>query len=71
MEFECKTIPVLKPILNSEGAVEPLCNSCTQVDCSNPVHKKKVSVFGVNKEWYIYMAGGQMYQVVSCMGYQR
>jgi len=71
MEFECHTVPILKPILNSEGSTEPLCNSCVQVDCSNPVFKKEVSIFGINKEWYVYLAGGQAYQVVSCMGYQR
>ena len=70
MDFECKTVSLSRPILNSEGAMQPLCNTCTQVDCNNPIRKKKISIFGKMEEWQVYMVGSQAYQVVQCTGYQ-
>ena len=71
MNFECKTIPILHPILNSQGIAEPLCNTCTQLDCSNPIRKKTISILGKTEQWHIYIIGNQAYQVVQCVGYMK
>lgn len=70
MEFECKTIPIMQPILTGKGVQEPLCNKCSQTDCSNPIRKKTISLFGKNVEWNVFIAGNQAYQVIACPGYQ-
>ena len=69
MNFECKTVTIASPMLNANGVMEPLCNTCTQVDCSNPIRRKTVSLFGKNVEWEVFMAGDGAYQVVTCLGY--
>lgn len=69
MEFECKTQPILRPILNEKGVIAPLCNTCIQVECSNPIKKKSISIFGKTEQWNVYMARDQAYQVTHCAGY--
>lgn len=69
MEFECITTPVLRPVLNSKGVTEPLCNTCAQSDCSNPIKSKQISVFGKIEKWNVLVSGNQAYQVVTCTGY--
>ena len=69
MEFDCKTTSILKPIMNSKGVIAPLCNTCAQVDCRNPIRKKTVSVLGKNEEWQVLVIGSAFYQVVQCSGY--
>ena len=69
MEFECRTVPILKPVLNTKGVMAPLCNSCTQIECTNPIKKKKVSILGKTEEWNVFVVGSQAYQVVQCLGY--
>jgi len=70
MEFECKTIPIYKMnVFDGKGPVEPICNRCIQAECSNPIRKKKISLFGKTNEWYVFMSGNQAYQVVECTGF--
>ena len=69
MEFECVTVSIMKPVINSKGVMKPLCNTCTQTECTNPIRKKLVSIFGRNEEWEVFCAGSQAYQVVQCIGY--
>ena len=69
IEFQCQTVPLVKPILNSSGTLEPLCNICTQTDCGNPIRKMIVSIFGQNKDWNVFVVGSQIYQVVQCDGF--
>jgi len=69
LEFECKTVPLTKPALTHEGAMEPLCNTCVQLECDNPIRKKKVSILGKTEEWYVLVTGSQAYQVIQCTGY--
>ena len=69
MEFEFTTVPLTKPVLNQNGVMAPLCNTCTQTECSYNIRKKSVSIFGKTVEWHVYLAGNQVYQVVACAGY--
>ena len=69
MEFECRTVSLTKPMLNEKGVMEPLCNSCTQSECSYNIKKRTVSILGKNVEWHVQVSGNQAYQVVACAGY--
>jgi hypothetical protein len=69
MDYEAKTISLSKLLVGSTGVVEPLCNFCKTRDCTNPIEKKKVSVFGVQREYLVYMRHGDPYGVVDCRGF--
>ena len=69
MEFECRTQSINRPILNDKGAMEPLCNTCVQAECSNPIKKKSISIFGKIVKWNVFVSGNQAYQVINCSGY--
>jgi|19_taG_2_1085344.scaffolds.fasta_scaffold03244_3 hypothetical protein len=71
-KYQCKTIPLTKLIITEKGVHEPLCNSCTCVDCENPIEEKKISVFGVNKKAKVFMRRDTAHFVVECLeGYTR
>jgi len=70
MEYECKTITVDRSILNPDGFLEPLCNSCSSPDCTNPIKEKTVSIAGQIKKSRFYIVSDSMIrQVISCKGY--
>ena len=69
MEYEVSLAPVDKMILNAQGSLEPLCNSCACPDCSNPIREKSVSQFGVIKKSRFYVVNNIVKQVVACRGY--
>jgi len=69
MDYPCVKLVLAKQMLGPNGIIEPLCNSCTQIDCTNPIRKKTVSILGVNKEWHLFMEGTKAYQIVGCEGY--
>ncbi len=70
MEYECQLASIDKTIVISEGILEPLCNSCTSPDCTNPIRDKVVSVLGIPKKMRYYIEHESVIkQVVSCKGY--
>ena len=71
MEYDCRTIPVAKTIVGSGGLVEPLCNSCKSVDCSNRIQFSTVSVMGALKKWRLLVKAGSIAAVIDCEGYTR
>jgi len=71
MEYEVQLAPIDKTVLTPEGFLEPLCNSCSAIDCTNPIKEMSVSVAGVVKKNRYYVASESMIrQVVNCKGYQ-
>ena len=52
------------------GFLDPLCNSCSSPDCSNPIQERSVSVVGrIQKNRLYVMSGNVVRQVVACKGY--
>lgn len=69
MEYECQAIPINKVPLNIRGFAEPICNSCTTSDCTNPITERTVSVFGLPKKVKLYVVNTLVKQVITCKGY--
>ena len=69
MEYECKTCSVTQLLVTGIGAIEPLCNKCNTLDCTNPVEKREVSIMGVNRTWRMLNRGSEVYMVVECEGF--
>ncbi len=69
MEYEVHTIPFNKAVLDPNGVIEPLCNSCACPDCTNPIREQTVSLFGLNKQFRLYVVNKVCRQVVQCQGY--
>lgn len=66
---KCRRISLEKLIITPSGLFEPLCQSCTQVNCGNPIEPKNVSVYGVNKNWRMYVNHGNPLAVIECEAY--
>ena len=69
MKYNCKLVSFNQLLVTPGGIVEPLCNSCSAMDCSNPIHKKKVSILGLKKDYKLYARGGNFHAVIECEGY--
>lgn len=70
MEYEVQLAPLDKIIATPAGPFEPLCNSCTAPDCTNPIREITVSVLGIPKKHRVWAATDTMVrQVTSCKGY--
>lgn len=69
MEFKCKIVPFDKFLIGPNGVVPPLCNSCLQTECTNPIRSKTVSFLGVNSQWRLWVLNNSCHQVIDCAGY--
>lgn len=71
MEYKCRTIPLTSLIVTHDGFINPLCEKCKTLDCTNPIEKHKVAVVGIVKELKLYTKGlgKQYYFVVDCQGF--
>lgn len=69
MEYDCQIIPFDKVVLTVHGHAEPLCQSCSTVDCTNPIREKTVCMLGQMKKLKLYVVGNVVRQVIACKGY--
>ena len=69
MKYRNKTVSLSQMVITAAGAIHPLCNNCTTKDCSHVIEKKRVSVFGVNKDWRLMFKGTDFQVVIDCEGY--
>jgi len=70
MEYEVQLAPLDKIATTAQGIFEPLCNTCTAPDCSNPIRDMVVSVIGIPKTHRVYVVNQTVVrQVVGCKGY--
>ncbi len=70
MEYEVQLAPIDKVIVTPQGVLEPLCNSCSSPDCSNPIQEKSVSIVGRMQKNRLYVMNENIVrQVVACKGY--
>jgi len=68
MKYKTKTVSLDKLIIDHQGLVMPLCNTCQNNDCTNPIETVDVSFIGIVKPCKIineYSARA----VVQCEGY--
>ena len=69
MEYHAKTIPLANCPISSAGLIEPLCDICKVVDCTNQVEKRTVSIMGITRRWKLLIRGTDPYLVVECDGF--
>ena len=69
MEYRCRMISASSLTISGGGIVMPLCMTCGTKDCSNPIEKMRVSIFGVTKEIRMYNRGADPKMVIECEGY--
>lgn len=70
MEYEVKLAPLDKAATTPQGFFEPLCNSCTAPDCTNPIRERVVSVVGIPQKYRMYIVSETIVrQVIGCKGY--
>lgn len=70
MEYEVKLAPLDKSVATPQGFFEPLCNSCSAPDCTNPIRETTVAVIGILKKHRVYVVNEKVVrQVVACKGY--
>jgi hypothetical protein len=71
MNYECKTVPLIRLIATSRGFIKPLCETCQTLDCTNPIEKRKVSILGVTKEIKVFSSVDEANIVILCDGFSR
>ena len=69
MEYHCKYIQMNKLLVDHTGPIESICTKCKSEDCSNPIEKRKMSVFGITKECRFFVRGSDPMFVIQCEGY--
>ena len=52
-----------------DGVQMPLCESCSNKDCGNPVFIVDISVFGVMQKIKLHRSGSSFMAVINCDGY--
>lgn len=70
MDYEVQLAPLDRSAVTPQGPFEPLCNSCTSPDCTNPIREMTVAVIGIPKKQRVYVVNETVVrQVVGCKGY--
>ena len=71
MEYSVRLISINKTPLTISGVIKPLCNDCMSVDCTNPIAKTSISLFGKEEKYRLYKSGDSYRAVVDCDGYMQ
>lgn len=69
MEYECKLVSartLTKGLLNMQ---RPLCTTCVNRTCTNPIVDKKLSIMGVIHTSRMFQSCDRFFFVVQCDGY--
>ncbi|MAG24855.1 hypothetical protein CMI47_04675 [Candidatus Pacearchaeota archaeon] len=71
MEYNVRIVPFNNVPMGLDGDMQPLCNSCMSGDCTNPIAKTCVSVFGEERYYRLYKTGSSYKMVIDCDGYMK
>jgi len=70
MEYPCSCILIGKLPITSEEIKNPLCDTCTRTDCSNPIHFVKISILGISEKHRCFVTThSDPSFVIECKGY--
>lgn len=70
MEYEVQLVTMDRAIIMPQGFLEPMCNSCSAPDCTNPIRDINVSIAGILKKHRLYVVNDSVIrQVANCKGY--
>lgn len=70
MEYDCEIVLANKVYTDFNKVIRPLCSSCSNHACTNPVKEKKISVFGQVYTGRLFYNGDSYFVVTSCEGYR-
>jgi hypothetical protein len=71
MEYDCEIVPATRVLTDFNKVIHPLCTTCSNSGCSNPIVEQKISVFGMIKTTRIYDLGDTKFYVLKCEGYHK
>jgi hypothetical protein len=69
MEYECQVISASSLTSTFNKVVSPLCSKCKNVNCTNPIVEKKISVFGKVHTTRLFNGGHGLFVVTKCDGF--
>lgn len=67
--YRVKLNSMSKLAVGPGGVQFPLCESCINKECGNPITLVDVSVFGVMQKIKLYKSGSSFMAVINCEGY--
>jgi len=69
MKYICNLVSLKSLLVSPNGVFSPLCCSCSNESCENPIERRKVSVFGIIKEMKVFVQREEESCVVECDGF--
>ncbi len=70
MDYDVKIVPADHTIVTEKGVFEPMCNSCINTECTNPIQTISISEFGKIKRDRLWVVNNTYRVVVACKGYE-
>lgn len=68
-KYHVKLGSLSKLSVGPDGVQRPLCHSCKNSECGNPIELVQVSIFGVTEKMKLYRSGDNSLPVIRCEGY--
>jgi len=68
-QYKVKLSSMAKLPVGPGGVQMPLCESCVNKECGNPVSLVDISVFGVLQKVKLYKSGSSFMAVTNCEGF--
>jgi hypothetical protein len=69
VEYECQLMPIDKAVLDAKGFHRPLCDTCANPDCSNPIRVTTISIMGIPTKMRVWTLHRLARIVIECKGY--
>lgn len=69
IHHKVKLLSMAKLPVGPGGVVAPLCDSCINKECGNPVSLVSITIFGIEKKTRLHKSGGSLMAVANCEGY--
>lgn len=68
-KYKVKLGSMAKVPIGIQGIQYPLCDSCSNIHCDNPIEPVQISIFGVNQTVRMYKRNDKHLAVFGCEGY--
>ena len=69
MQYECQLISASRLTKGVLNTLKPLCTSCKNNSCTNPIADKKISIMGVVHTARLFNIGDKFFFVTKCDGF--
>lgn len=68
-KYKVKLMSMAKLPVGPGGVHMPLCESCLNKECGNPISFVDISIFGVVEKIKLHKSGSGFMAVINCEGY--